>query len=171
MGCLAALSHSVSWLGERAPLYKLLKKFDSLCWMDEMQKALDDLKALFSKPLILALPEPNETLLLYIEATTRVISVALMGEQEEPGHVYKVQRLVYYISKVLSDYETHYNQVQKPLYAILITKHKLLHYFESQPVRVVTSFALREIIRNRLTVGRITNWALDLMGLDTAYVP
>jgi ribonuclease HI len=30
-------------------------------------------------------------------------------EWEEPGHVYKVQRPAYYISKVLSDCETHYN--------------------------------------------------------------
>jgi hypothetical protein len=69
-------------------------------------------------------------------------------EQEEPGHVYKIQRPVYYISKVLSDCETRYNQVQKLLYAILITKRKLLHYFESHPIQIVTSFGLREIIRN-----------------------
>jgi hypothetical protein len=49
----------------------------------------------------------------------QVISAALVVEQEEPGHVYKVQRLVYYISKVLYDYETRYNQVQKLLYAII----------------------------------------------------
>jgi hypothetical protein len=69
-------------------------------------------------------------------------------EQEEPGHVYKIQWPVYYISKVLSDCETRYNQVQKLLYAILITKRKLLHYFESHPIQIVTSFGLREIIRN-----------------------
>jgi hypothetical protein len=49
----------------------------------------------------------------------QVISAALVVEQEEPGHVYKVQRPVYYISKVLYDYETLYNQVQKLLYAII----------------------------------------------------
>jgi hypothetical protein len=30
-------------------------------------------------------------------------------EREEPGHVYKIQRPVYYISRVLSDCETHNN--------------------------------------------------------------
>jgi hypothetical protein len=36
MGCLAALSHFVSLLGEHGlPLYKLLKKFDSFRWTDE----------------------------------------------------------------------------------------------------------------------------------------
>jgi hypothetical protein len=38
--------------------------------MDEMQKALDKLKALVSKPSVLASLEPGETLLLYIAATT-----------------------------------------------------------------------------------------------------
>jgi hypothetical protein len=36
MGCLTALSHFVSHLGERGlPLYKLLKKSDSFRWMVE----------------------------------------------------------------------------------------------------------------------------------------
>jgi hypothetical protein len=86
--------------------------------------------------------EPDVTLLQYVSSTTQVVSSALVVEREEPGHMYKVQRLVYYISKVLSDYETHYYQIQKPLYTILITKRKLLCYFESHPIRVVTSFGL-----------------------------
>jgi hypothetical protein len=92
-------------------------------------------------------------------------------EREELGHIYKVQQPVDYISKVLSNYETCYNQVHKLLYAVLIMKRKLLHYFDSHPIRVVTSFRLREIIGNRLTTGRIAKWALELMGLDLAYVP
>jgi hypothetical protein len=98
--------------------------------MEEAQKELDELKALITKPPVLALLEPGETLLLYGTTTTQVISVALVVEWEEPKHVYRVQRLVYYINKVRSDYETRYNQVQKLLYTILIMKHKLLHYFE-----------------------------------------
>jgi hypothetical protein len=38
--------------------------------MDEMQKALDELKALISKLPVLASPKPSETLLLYAAATT-----------------------------------------------------------------------------------------------------
>jgi uncharacterized protein YchJ len=104
-------------------------------------------------------------------ATAQVISATLVVEREEPEHVYKMQRPVYDISKVLSDCETHYNQEQKLLYAILIMKHKLLHYFESHPIHVVTSFRHREIIRNHLATGRIAKWALKLMGLNITYVP
>jgi hypothetical protein len=92
-------------------------------------------------------------------------------EREEPGHVHRVQRLIYYISNALSDYETHYNLVQKLFYAVLIRKHKLLHYFESQPIHVITSYGHGEIIENYIATGRITKWALKLMGLGITYVP
>jgi hypothetical protein len=76
-----ALSRFVSQLGKCGlPLYKLQKKFDSFRWTDEAQQALDDLKALISKPPILALSKPSEALLLYIMATTQVINAALVVE-------------------------------------------------------------------------------------------
>jgi hypothetical protein len=111
MGCLTSLSWFMSYIGEcELPLYKLLKKSDSFHWMEKAHKMLDELKVLITKPPVLALQESGETL-LYIMATTQVVSAAVVVEREEPRHVYKVQRLVYYISKVLSDYETCYNQM------------------------------------------------------------
>jgi hypothetical protein len=91
-------------------------------------------------------------------------------EREEPGHIYKVQRLVYYIIKVLSNCETCYNQVQKLLYTILIMKRKLLHYFKSHPIYVVTTFGLGEIVKNCLAMRRITKWPLELMRHDITYM-
>jgi hypothetical protein len=105
---------------------------------------LDDLKALISNPLVLASPELGVTLLMYVMTTTQVISAALVVEWEELRHIYKVQRPVYYISKVLSNCETHYNQSQKLLYVVLIMKHKLMHYFKSHLISVVTSFVLAQ---------------------------
>jgi hypothetical protein len=89
--------------------------------MNEAQKALDDLKTLISKSPVLASSELGETLLLYVATTTQVIITTLVVEKEKPRHVYKVQRPVYYISKVLFVYEIQYNQVQNLLYAVLIT--------------------------------------------------
>jgi hypothetical protein len=57
------------------------------------------------------------------------------------------------------------------LYAVLIMKRKLLHYFKTHLIRVVTSFGLDEIVRNCLTTGRIAKWALEQMGIDITYVP
>ena len=88
----------------------------------------------------------GEPLLLYIAATTQVVSAALVVEREEEGHALKVQRPVYFISKVLSNSKTRYSQIQKLLYAVLITKRKLCDYFESHTMTVVTSFPLGEVV-------------------------
>ena len=53
-------------------------------------------------------PQLDETLLIYIAATSRVISQAIVIECEEAGHAYKVQRPVYFISEVLNESKTHY---------------------------------------------------------------
>ena len=100
-----------------------------------------------------------------------MVSAALVVEQEEEGHTLKVQRLVYFISEVLSDSKTRYSQIQKLLYAILITKRKLRHYFESHPVTIVTSFPLDEVVHSQDTTGRTAKWALELMDQGIAYAP
>jgi hypothetical protein len=37
-----------------------------------------------------------------------VVSTAIVVEREEVGHVYKVQRPVYFISEVLNEFKTRY---------------------------------------------------------------
>ena len=61
--------------------------------------------------------------------------------------------------------------MQKLLYAMLMLTQKLLHYFTNHEVMVVTSYPLRDIICNRNTAGRISKWALELMGHDIKYIP
>ena len=121
-------------------------------------------KQLLTKASILVPPTEGEPLLLYIVATTQVVSAILVVEREEEGHALKVQHPVYFISEVLSDSKTRYPQIQKLLYAVLITRRKLRHYFESHLVIVVTSFPHGEVVQNRDATGRIAKWALELMG-------
>jgi hypothetical protein len=102
-----------------------MKKSDHFTWTPEALEALDSLKNLFKSPPILTAPTAEEAMLLYISATTQVVSAALVVEREEPGRSQKVQRPVYFISEVLSDSKTRYSQMQKLVYAILMTKHKL----------------------------------------------
>ena len=61
--------------------------------------------------------------------------------------------------------------MQKLLYAVLMATRKLLHYFTDHEVAVVTSYPLGDIIRNCDAAGRISKWALELMGHDMRYIP
>jgi hypothetical protein len=94
---------------------------------------------------ILVPPTIGEPLLLYVATTTQVVSAVLVVERAEEGHTLPIQRPVYFISEVLSETKVHYPQIQKLLYAIVLTRCKLRHYFEDHPVTLVSSFPLGEI--------------------------
>jgi hypothetical protein len=95
----------------------------------------------------------------------------LVVEREEPERSQKVQRPVYFISEVLSDSKMCYSQMQKLVYAILMTKRKLQHYFNAHPITVVFKYPLGEVIQNPEAEGRIAKWTLELMGQNITYAP
>jgi ribonuclease HI len=170
-GCLAALSRFISRLGERGlPLYRLLRKAECFTWTPKAEEALGNLKALLTNAPILVPPAAGQALLIYVAATTQVVSAAIVVERREEEHALPVQRPVYFIGEVLSETKIRYPQIQKLLYAVILTRQKLRHYFESHPVTVVSSFPLGEIIQCQEASGRIAKWAVEIMG-ETILAP
>jgi hypothetical protein len=177
-GCMAALSRFISRLGEKGlPFYKLLKRVDKFQWTSEAQEALDALKKFLTTPPVLKPPrratpiQPAEDLLLYISCTTHVVSTALVVERAEEGHAYQVQHPVYFISEVLGPSKKKYPQLQKLLYAVLLTARKLRHYFDDHKVIVVTGFPIGDILHNKEVIGRIAKWACELGAHDIEFRP
>jgi hypothetical protein len=79
-GMMEALGRFIGKLGEKGlPFFKLLKKADKFVWDEEAQKAFEALKDSLTTPPIMMPPIPGETL-LYISATTNVVSTVLVTE-------------------------------------------------------------------------------------------
>ena len=92
IGCMAALSRFISRLGDRGlPFFKLLRKSGKFEWNEDASRAFQELKDFLTTPPVLTVPDDGEVLLLYIAATTHVVSTVLVIERDEPGQVYKVQ--------------------------------------------------------------------------------
>jgi hypothetical protein len=116
-------------------------------------------------------PRKKEQLLLYLTATTHVVSTAIIVERQEDGHADPVQRPVYFISEVLSESKARYQPVQKLLYAVLITLRKLRHYFQEYSISVITDYPLGDILWNQDATGRISMWAVELGALNIDFKP
>jgi hypothetical protein len=105
-------------------------------WTEEAKEAFKSLKVYLTSSPILTPPKKHKDMMLYIVATSMVVSATIVVDREEEGHV----------SEVLSYSKIRYPCVQKLLYALLITSHKLRHYFESHKITVVTDFPLKDIL-------------------------
>jgi hypothetical protein len=150
-GCMEALNRFISKLGERGlPFFKLLKHQVKFVWTPEADQALAQFMDFLSKPPDLMTPRKKEQLLLYLAVTTHVVSTAIVVERQEDGQAYPVQRPVYFVSEVLSEY--------KALY--------LRHYFQEYSISVVTDYPLDDILRNQDATGRISKWAVELGALN-----
>jgi hypothetical protein len=80
-GYMVALNRFISRLGEWGlPFFKLLKRHNKFQWTEESKQTLENLKHHLQSPPILTAPQRDENLLLYITATTHVISTAMVVE-------------------------------------------------------------------------------------------
>jgi hypothetical protein len=169
---MAALNRFISKLGERwLPFFKLLKHQEKFVWTREADQALSQLKDFLSKPPVLTAHRKKEQLLLYLTATTHVVSTAIVVERQEDGRAYPVQRPVYFVSEVLWESKARYQPVQKLLYVVLITLRKLRHYFQEYSISVVTDYPLSDILRNQDATGRISKRAVELGAVNIDFKP
>ena len=171
-GCLASISRFISRLGEKAlPLYQLMKKTTFFEWTPKADEAFLQLKKMLTTPPVLAAPTPKEPMLLYIAATSRVVSTVIVVERKEEGKALPVQRPVYYLSEVLSASKKNYPHYQKMCYGVHFATKKLKPYFQEHPITVVCTAPLAEIIGSRDASGRVAKWAIELAPYTIYYQP
>ena len=105
--------------------------------MEKCQKSFDELKQFLSSLPLLTKPNTDDELLMYVATTSEAVSLVLIREEG------KMQKPIYYISRVLCDAETRYSRIEKVILAIIATIHRLRPYFQAYSVKVLTDLLLR----------------------------
>ena len=96
------------------PIFKLLKKDQTVVWDDKCQQAFDAIKNYLINPPVLQPPKPGRPLILYLAIEKDIVGAMLA--QEDEG---KVEHAMYYLSKKLLQYEANYILVEKICLAVL----------------------------------------------------
>ena len=110
-------------------------------------------------------PELDEVLFAYIAVTPYAVSLVLI--QVDNG----MQRLVYYVSKLLHEVEVRYLPLEKAILAVVLSMRKLPYYFQAHTVVVLIQLQLKTILRSADYTGRIAKWGTILGAFDIKYMP
>jgi hypothetical protein len=92
-------------------------------------------------------------------------------EHAEEGKELPVQRSVYYLSEVLTLSKQNYPHYLKVAYGVYMAARKLKHYFEENPIMVVSTTLLSEIIGCKDATDRVAKWAIELAAHTIQYKP
>ena len=94
-------------------------------------------------------PEKEEALFAYVVVASHAVILVLI--RVDNG----IQRLVYYVSKLLHDTEVRYLPLEKAILAMVHATHNLPHYFQSHTVVILTQLLLRSLLRSADYTRRI----------------
>ena len=147
------------------PFFNILRGSKKFEWTEECEQAFQQLKTHLTNPPVLSKPIAGETLLLYMESSENAISAALVREES------RVQRPVYYVSKRLLGAESRYPLMEKLVYYLIITSHRIRPYFQAHPIKVLTNHPLKQVLQKPEASGRLLKWSVELSQFDVSFHP
>ena len=133
--------------------------------MDECQRAFQDLKAYLTTAPLLSSFVLKEELYLYLAVTPHAVSSALVREEG------RVQKPVYYTSRMLREAEGRYPQIEKLAFALITASRKLRHYFQVHVINIMTDHPLKKAMNKLEAAGRLIQWTVELSEFDIKYQP
>ena len=116
-----------------APMSHFLKKEVEFRWDIRYQEAFEKIKEYLLQPSVLASYRHGKPFWLYVLATEHAFGV-MLTKKEEDGK----ERVVYFISRTLKDYETRYTPIEKLCQCIVFATERLRHYMINNVIHVLT---------------------------------
>ncbi|CAL8174617.1 unnamed protein product [Prunus armeniaca] len=166
-GRVAALTRFISKATDRcAPFFKALKgRKRSITWTAECDKASSELKEYMSRAPLLSIPEPRDTLMIYLSVSATAVSSVFIQPKESTEHP------VHYVNKALQDAEVRYPDIEKLAFALVVSARRLIPYFQAHTIYVLTNQPLRQMLQKPETSGRLVKWVIELGEFDIHYKP
>ncbi|XP_073120998.1 uncharacterized protein [Henckelia pumila] len=124
--------------------------------IQESEKSFQELKKYLKELSVLNKPVQGEDLFVYLVVTPRAASSVLV-RKEGVNHL-----PVYFVSHALKGAELNYMTQEKLALALVITARKLIPYFLSHPITVLTNSALGKIAANPDASERLIKWITEL---------
>ena len=160
---VAALNRFVSRATDKCiPFFKVLKK--AFQWNDECEEALAKLKEYLTKPPLLSPSVIGEKLFLYLVVSNTIRSLALIREEGN------IQKPIYYTSQAFQGAEVSYPRMEKIAFTLLVASIKLRPHFQAHPIVVMTNQPIRKTM-NKIDVGQLIQWVIELSQFDIEYRP
>jgi hypothetical protein len=145
------------------PFFRLLGKRNKFVWNEECSVVFQVIKTYLSTPSCLSIPNPGESLFLYLAVSDHAVSAVLvreLGQEQKP---------VFFVSKAIDETELRYLPLEKAALAVLQAAKKLPHYFQSNKVTVLSDLPLKMLLQRSDFSGRITKWGVYLGSLGVEY--
>ena len=86
---------------------------------------------------------------MYLAVSPHAVSSALIKEEG------RVQKSVYYTSRVLRGTKGIYPMMEKLAFTLVITSRKLRHYFQAHVINVLTDHPLKKAMNKLDAAGRL----------------
>ncbi|GKE18601.1 reverse transcriptase domain-containing protein, partial [Tanacetum coccineum] len=114
---------------------------------------------------MMAAPQENEELIIYLAAAKEVISAVLMTERDEK------QIPIYFVSRALRGPEINYTLMEKLVLALVSASKQLKRYFRAHTFIVITDQPIKQMLSNPEVIGRLLKWNFELGEHDIQYRP
>ncbi|CAC5402113.1 unnamed protein product [Mytilus coruscus] len=121
------------------PLRKLTLKDSEFCWIENNDKALEEIKRLVTADPVLKYYDPKLQLTVQSDASQTGLGAAVMQED----------RPVAYASRALTDTETRYAQIEKELLSVIFGLEKFHSYTYGRTVNVISDHKPLESIMKK----------------------